>query len=507
MTRQYTNNYITTLNGAINNSTTTIVVTSVADLPTVGSGDTCRLTIDDGTNIEIVQVTSNSTTTLTVVRAQEGTSGTAFADAVAIELRSTAASFIDPAGVIDFGGATSLEIPNSASPTLDANGEIAVDTSVTDFSAGVLEYYSGEVMGVVAMPIAEFTTPTDGHVVSYNATTDEFELAAGGVGGGDAWSDAVDADIVPDADGTRDLGTTINRFAELHVDTVDVAGGATLGSSSLFFSGGSSTTFNFGHSGGTPFIIGPDANHKIQTNNDGFTISFGSGQSVQYVDSGAITYTGAALAVNMGGIASLEIPNSATPTVNADGEVAIDTTVTDMSAGVMKYYSGEEMAVVAMPIAELTSPTDTHVVTYNATTDEFELAAGGGGGGPSQATQSALEAETNEDTYAPPDLIKHSPGVAKAWAVIEYTTGTPAVTASYNITSVADNGTGDSTITIANDFSSALWSAPLQGFNQGAFEVRILAHTLAAGTIRVQTYDNAPTITDFDYTMAGFGDQ
>ena len=42
--------------------------------------------------------------------------------------------------------------------------------------------------------------------------------------GGIAWSDAVDSDIVPDADGTRDLGTTSNRFAELHVDTIDLNG-------------------------------------------------------------------------------------------------------------------------------------------------------------------------------------------------------------------------------------------------------------------------------------------
>lgn len=43
-------------------------------------------------------------------------------------------------------------------------------------------------------------------------------------GSGDAWSDAVDADIVPDADGTRDLGSVTNRFAELHVDTIDLNG-------------------------------------------------------------------------------------------------------------------------------------------------------------------------------------------------------------------------------------------------------------------------------------------
>lgn len=79
---------------------------------------------------------------------------------------------------IDLGGKTSLEIPNSATPTVDADGEIAVDTTVTDFSHGVLKYYGGEELGVVAMPIGEFTTPTDGYVVAYNATNDEFELVA-----------------------------------------------------------------------------------------------------------------------------------------------------------------------------------------------------------------------------------------------------------------------------------------------------------------------------------------
>lgn len=53
-------------------------------------------------------------------------------------------------------------------------------------------------------------------------------LPSGGGGGGDSWGDAVDADIVPDADGTRDLGSTANRFAEIHVDSVDIAGSTTV---------------------------------------------------------------------------------------------------------------------------------------------------------------------------------------------------------------------------------------------------------------------------------------
>jgi len=73
--------------------------------------------------------------------------------------------------------------------------------------------------------------------------------------------------------------------------------------------------------------------------------------------------------------ASMRIPLSAAPTMAVDGDFAIDTTVTDFSHGVLKFFDGEEIGVVAMPIAEFSSPTDTHVVTYNAANDEFELAA------------------------------------------------------------------------------------------------------------------------------------
>jgi hypothetical protein len=77
---------------------------------------------------------------------------------------------------IDLGGKDSLEIPNSAAPTVNADGEIAVDTSVADFSHGILKYYSGEELAVISVPVAQLTTPTNGDVVSYNSTNDEFEL-------------------------------------------------------------------------------------------------------------------------------------------------------------------------------------------------------------------------------------------------------------------------------------------------------------------------------------------
>lgn len=82
-------------------------------------------------------------------------------------------------GVHDFGGATSLEIPNSATPTVDAAGEIAVDTTIADHT-GLIKYHDGtEELTVVGMPTANLTT-TDGHTIKYNASNDEFEMSAGG---------------------------------------------------------------------------------------------------------------------------------------------------------------------------------------------------------------------------------------------------------------------------------------------------------------------------------------
>lgn len=73
----------------------------------------------------------------------------------------------------------------------------------------------------------------DNYVLTYDHGTGTWGAeAAPGAGGGDAWSDAVNANIVPDADGTRDLGSSSNRFANLHVDSIDL-NGTTLSGSSL----------------------------------------------------------------------------------------------------------------------------------------------------------------------------------------------------------------------------------------------------------------------------------
>jgi len=79
-------------------------------------------------------------------------------------------------GTHDFWWADDLEIPNSATPTVDTNWQIAIDTTVTDFSHGIMKYYSGEEIAIIGVPIAELTSPTNGNAILYNSTNDEFEL-------------------------------------------------------------------------------------------------------------------------------------------------------------------------------------------------------------------------------------------------------------------------------------------------------------------------------------------
>lgn len=91
MARLYANNAKSTLASNITNSATSLSVQTGdgAKFPNPSSPDYFWVTLDDGTNIEIVQCTARSTDTLTIVRGQDGTSGTAFNSGTKVALRWT----------------------------------------------------------------------------------------------------------------------------------------------------------------------------------------------------------------------------------------------------------------------------------------------------------------------------------------------------------------------------------------------------------------------------------
>jgi hypothetical protein len=134
----------------------------------------------------------------------------------------------------------------------------------------------------------------------------------------------------------------------------------------------------------------------------------------------------------------------------------------------------------------------------------------GAGTSISQANQAALEAETNEDTYAPPDLIKHSPGVAKAWCRV--TTAGAIVSGDYNIASVTDTGTGTRSLVIDTDFADLYYvpTATISNDSGASYAGTVNFNTYAVGSVTAlirQWSGGTETTLDLPHGQAIFGDQ
>jgi hypothetical protein len=201
MKRIYVINFSETLAENVSDSDTSFDLSDASGLGTIGAGEYIAATLDNGAGVyEIIHITAVSTDTITCTRGEEGTAAVNWSTGDLIEVRTTADSYhlkqdqiANSDDEIDFGAATSLEIPNSSAPTVNATGEIALDTTVTDYADGFIKYYSGSTeYGLVAMPTASFGSPTNGHVVTYDSTTDKFKLAAGGSGSQTPWASTID---------------------------------------------------------------------------------------------------------------------------------------------------------------------------------------------------------------------------------------------------------------------------------------------------------------------------
>jgi|TARA_R110002020_G_C16282123_1_gene771891 hypothetical protein len=228
-----------------------------------------------------------------------------------------------------------------------------------------------------------------------------------------------------------------------------------------------------------------------------------------------------------GSIDAAHIASNAVTTakINADAVTAakIADDVIDSEHVVDGSIDTAHIADNQVTLGKLSDGTQGGIIYYGGSGAPTELAAGssgyflktqGGSANPvwaavtsiSQANQAAIEGETNEDTYIPPDLIKHSPGVAKFFAKFNYS-GTVQGTA-YNTTSIADNGTGDLTVTIATDFSSVNWVAGYTTETAYTRSTNIENGGQAAGTLQIRTTDNNGTASDGNFAhVFGLGDQ
>lgn len=130
-------------------------------------------------------------------------------------------------------------------------------------------------------------------------------------------------------------------------------------------------------------------------------------------------------------------------------------------------------------------------------------------GGSTAASQAEQETGSLTTVFTSPGRQQFHPSAAKAWVRFNIA-GT--VAASYNITSVTDNGPGDWTVNIATDFSSANYCGVAFGGQGETATARIfnMSAAAAAGTFRVvcnDVTDNPADPSVNEIYAVFFGDQ
>lgn len=134
------------------------------------------------------------------------------------------------------------------------------------------------------------------------------------------------------------------------------------------------------------------------------------------------------------------------------------------------------------------------------------------------ASQAEMEAATATNRLTTPGGLQNHPGVCKCWVSFTFTgtapNKTPTASASWNVTSVSDDGVGKTTVTIATDFSSANYvvvaSSQTTNSTDAAAGTWVTTGTLAAGSVAlyIATQANPPVFEDpTSMTVAMFGDQ
>lgn len=155
--------------------------------------------------------------------------------------------------------------------------------------------------------------------------------------------------------------------------------------------------------------------------------------------------------------------------------------------------------------AEVAALTDT---TRAVTPGRLPIAADAQQGLIEIATQAEQEAGTDTTRAVTPGRQHYHQSAAKFWAYVTVSGGTPTLATSYNVTSITDNSTGNLTVTIATDFSSASWSCVATA-RASLLGRCVQVSSQAAGSVTVICFaSDTVNNTDPDaWSVVGYGDQ
>jgi hypothetical protein len=139
MAVRFSNNAATELASGVGPSDTSITVVDGSLFPALGAGDYTYVTLDADTDPplrEIVRVTAIAGNTLTVVRAQDGSTASAFGAGAKVELRLTAALLNDVA--TEASVTNWADVQNKPDPTLTLTGDVTGTVTFTDLGNATL---------------------------------------------------------------------------------------------------------------------------------------------------------------------------------------------------------------------------------------------------------------------------------------------------------------------------------------------------------------------------------
>lgn len=198
-----------------------------------------------------------------------------------------------------------------------------------------------------------------------------------------------------------------------------------------------------------------------------------------------------------------------------NGEV---TGLSGLTAGVVYFLSpssaGEATATEPSTAGQISKPV---YVALSTTTARLCLESRGriisDAGVLSEATQADMETGTSTTTYVSPAKAQFHQSASKAWLYMKYATGTPQITAGYNITSITDAATGRITIVWATDFSSVNYAVSMAGEqDSGGGGERVVwmtynATARAAGELTAVCEAGGTVGVDRGGNFTAFGDQ
>lgn len=344
----------------------------------------------------------------------------------------------------------------------------------------------------------ELILDADGDTSITADTNDQIDIR---IGGSDRWRWSASGHLLAVTDNTYDIGASgATRPRDLYVArNVLIAGNATLGDAvgdshtvngnMVVVDDGSSAITASRSGGGDRVTIGGQAagsGGQIAGLNDAATdyvsLSLQGALIAFYARTGAGTVAEIARVTNT----ALIFPTDNTYDIGASGA----TRPKDIFA------AGSISAAGAV---------NATTIVNGATITATGALSGATAGGAMVATQANQETGTATNLVVSPGRQQFHPSAAKGWGKLNITGGADA---SYNVTSVTDNGTGDATVVWNVDFSSSEHVTTATPFVAAAAQaIRVSSLAVGQDNLVCFTTTTGAAVDPTCYLVTAFGDQ